>query len=318
MTTVTQSAGAKFERLVEIMRTLRAPDGCPWDREQTPASLRPFVLEETYEVLEAIESGTPAHLCEELGDFLFEAVFLARISEESGDFTIGDAIDAICDKLVRRHPHVFERSDGDPALTSGQVIEKWETLKAREREAAGQPAEEAKTTLSGVPKTLPSLLRAYEISSRAAAVGFDWAKPGDVLDKIDEEVAEVRREVESGATGHMSRAEEEMGDLLFAIANLSRKLGVEPEAALRRANEKFTTRFDAVERAYRRAGEPLNEASLEEMEAEWQRVKKELSLTTKCTKITKSTKTTTIRVSRSRFVSTTLDEFHPSEAALGS
>jgi len=277
MTTVTQSAGSKFERLVEIMRRLRAPDGCPWDREQTPASLRPFVLEETYEVLEAIESGTPAQLCEELGDFLFEAVFLAQMSEENGDFTVGDAIDAICDKLVRRHPHVFARDDDDAPLTSNQVIEKWETLKAREREAAGLPVKKQKTTLGGVPKTLPSLLRAYEISARAAAVGFDWAKAGDVLDKIDEEVAEVRREVESGATGHMSRAEEEMGDLLFAITNLSRKLGVEPEAALRRANEKFTTRFDAVERALIERGRSLSEASLEEMEAEWEQVKKAAS-----------------------------------------
>ena len=128
--------GRRFERLLDIMRTLRGPDGCPWDREQTLASLRPFVLEETYEVLEAIEQGTPAQLCEELGDFLFEAVFLARISEERGDFTIGDAIDAICDKLVRRHPHVFDRREGEPALSSGQVIEKWETLKARERAGA--------------------------------------------------------------------------------------------------------------------------------------------------------------------------------------
>ena len=274
MTIVTQSAGSKFERLVEIMRRLRAPDGCPWDREQTPASLRPFVLEETYEVLEAIESGTPAQLCEELGDFLFEAVFLAQMSEENGDFTVGDAIDAICDKLVRRHPHVFARDDDDAPLTSTQIIEKWETLKAREREAAGLPVKKQKTTLGGIPKTLPSLLRAYEISARAAAVGFDWAKAGDVLDKIDEEVAEVRREVESGATGHMSRAEEEMGDLLFAITNLSRKLGVEPEAALRRANEKFTTRFDAVERTLIARGRSLSEASLEEMEAEWQEAKK--------------------------------------------
>jgi MazG family protein len=279
-------AGERFDRLVEIMRALRAPDGCPWDREQTQASLRPFVLEETYEVLEAIESGSPAHLCEELGDFLFEAVFLAQISDERGEFTIADAIDAICDKLVRRHPHVFARTEGDPSLTSGQVIEKWETLKAREREAAGlsrasegtgesrgQPAKKRKTTLSGVPKTLPSLLRAYEVSARAAAVGFDWTKAGDVLDKIEEEVAEVRREVESGATGNLSRAEEEMGDLLFAIANLSRKLGIEPEAALRRATEKFTARFDAVEQAFTARSQSLSEATLEEMEAEWQRVK---------------------------------------------
>ena len=270
------SAGARFDRLVEIMRRLRAPGGCPWDREQTHATLRPFVLEETYEVLEAIERGSPAELREELGDFLFEAVFLAQISEEAGDFGIGDAIDAICDKLVRRHPHVFARADGDTTvMTSEEVLEKWETLKARERAAAGQEAKKVKTTLSGVPKTLPSLLRAYEISARAAAVGFDWAKPTDVLDKIEEEVAEVRAEVESGATGQLSRAEEEMGDLLFAIANLSRKLGIEPEAALRRANEKFTARFDAVEHAFTARGESLSGATLEQMEAEWQRVKRQ-------------------------------------------
>ena len=266
-------AGDRFDKLVDIMRALRSSDGCPWDREQTQATLRPFVLEETYEVLEAIESGNPAQLCDELGDFLFEAVFLAQIADERGEFTIADAIDAICDKLVRRHPHVFARRTGDPALTSGQVVEKWEALKAREREASGQPAKKQKTTLSGVPKTLPSLLRAYEVSARAAAVGFDWAKADDVLDKIEEEVAELRREVESRATDDLSRAEEEMGDLLFAIANLSRKLGIEPEAALRRANEKFIARFDAVEQAFRARDQSMSHATLEEMEAEWQKVK---------------------------------------------
>ena len=276
MAAMIDSPGAKFERLLAIMQTLREPGGCPWDREQTHASLRPFVLEETYELLEAIDSGSADALREELGDYLFEAVFLARISEEAGDFGIGDAIDAICAKLVRRHPHVFERSAGDASMTSDQVLEKWETLKARERASAaagGAESKTRKTTLSGVPKTLPSLLRAYEISARAAAVGFDWAKPTDVLAKIDEEVAEVRREVEAGATGHLSKAEEEMGDLLFAMANLSRKLGIEPEAALRRANEKFTRRFDAVEQAFTTRGTALGDATLEEMEAEWQRVK---------------------------------------------
>jgi MazG family protein len=265
--------GDKFEALLDIMRRLRAPGGCPWDREQTHASLRPFVLEETYEVLEAIDNGDMADLREELGDYLYEAVFLAQISEEAGQFSIGDAIDAIREKLVRRHPHVFARTGDDESITTGQVIERWETMKAREREASGEAAKREKTTLSGVPKTLPSLLRAYEISSRAAAVGFDWAKAGDVLDKIEEEVAEVRREVESGATGHLSRAEEEMGDLLFAITNLSRKLGIEPESALRRANEKFTKRFDAMERAFAAQGRLLSDASLSEMEEEWQRVK---------------------------------------------
>ena len=268
-----ETAGVRFDTLVEIMRRLRAPDGCPWDREQTLASLRPFVLEETYEVLEAIESGGPESLREELGDFLFEAVFLAQISEEAGHFSIADAIQSICDKLVRRHPHVFAQQDGDSSMTSGQVLERWEAIKARERASQGKTTTRAKTTLSGVPKTLPSLLRAYEISTRAATVGFDWARPADVLDKIEEEVAEVRKEVESGATGDLSRAEEEMGDLLFAIANLSRRLGIEPEAALRRANDKFTRRFDEVEHAFTARGRSLQDATLQEMENEWKRVK---------------------------------------------
>src|ERR1044072_3688133 len=191
MSLMTQAAAPtardRLDRLVEIMRTLRAPGGCPWDREQTPASLRPFVLEETYEVLEAIEHGTPQDLCEELGDFVFEAVFLAHMHEEAGHFSIVDVVDGIADKLVRRHPHVFERGDGQDALTSGQVVERWEALKEGERALAGKqaPEQKVKTTLSGVPKTLPALLRAYELSSRAAAVGFDWSKASDVLDKID-------------------------------------------------------------------------------------------------------------------------------------
>jgi len=268
------SAGAKFDALVDIMRTLRAPDGCPWDREQTLASLRPFVLEETYEVLEAIESGSPAQLREELGDALFEVVFLAQISEEAGDFSIADAIDTVCAKLVRRHPHVFATESRHTPITTDQVNQQWERIKAQERADAGREATRPKTTLSGVPRTLPSLLRAYEISARAAAVGFDWAKPGDVVDKIEEEVAEVRHEVESGATGDLSRAEEEMGDLLFAISNLSRKLGIEPEAALRRANDKFTRRFDAMQHAFAARGGSLRDATLAEMEDEWQRVKR--------------------------------------------
>ena len=179
MTTVTQSAGAKFERLRRdhaqaacAGRVSRGIASRPRHRCGRSCSRRPTRCSKRS------RAASPAHLCEELGDFLFEAVFLAQIERRGGDFDIGDAIDAICDKLVRRHPHVFARDDGDAPLTSGQVIEKWETLKAREREAAGLPAKKPKTTLSGVPKTLPSLLRAYEISARAAAVGFDWAKAG--------------------------------------------------------------------------------------------------------------------------------------------
>ena len=267
------SAGARFDTLVDIMRRLRAPDGCPWDREQTLASLRPFVLEETYEVLEAIESGSPVQLREELGDALFEVVFLAQISDEAGDFSIADAIDTVCAKLIRRHPHVFAPEGPDPTITTDQVNQQWERIKSQERANAGLDTERPKTTLTGVPPTLPSLLRAYEISARAAAVGFEWATPGDVIDKIEEEVAEVRHEVESGATGDLSRAEEEMGDLLFAIANLSRKLGIEPEAALRRANDKFTRRFDSVEHAFSARGRALQDVTLGEMEDEWQQVK---------------------------------------------
>jgi MazG family protein len=273
MAPMAETAGARLERLLDIMRTLRAPDGCPWDREQTHASLRPYVLEETYELLEAIDSGSADQLREELGDFIFEAVFLAQISQEAGDFDFGDALDAVSDKLVRRHPHVFARSAPDETVTTGQVIERWEALKARERAQAGRPAASPKTRLSGVPKTLPALLRAYEIGARAAAVGFDWQKAGDVLDKIEEEVAELRAEIQAGALDSPARAEEEMGDLLFAIANLSRKLGIEPEAALRRATEKFTARFEAMEAGLAQRGRTLTEASLEEMEVEWRRVK---------------------------------------------
>jgi len=264
------TVGTRFERLVGIMARLREPGGCPWDREQTHASLRRFVLEETHEVLEAIDRGAPAELCEELGDFLFEGVFLARISEEAGDFTIGDALDAVCDKLVRRHPHVFARGAGDAALTSAQVVESWAAIKARERAAAGRAATPAASALDGVPLALPALARAHALGSRAAEVGFDWPEAGDVVAKIEEEIAELRHEIEGG---DRRRAEEEMGDLLFAIANLSRKLGIEPEAALRRANAKFTTRFGAVERAFAARGQSLGAASLDEMEAEWARVK---------------------------------------------
>ena len=267
------TAGSRFDRLVDIMRTLRSPHGCAWDREQTLSSLRPFVLEETYELLDALDRQDLDALREELGDFLYEAVFLAQIAEESGHFAIADAIQSITDKLVRRHPHVFT-PDGQPLadarteMTSGEVVEKWEDLKAKERETAGTPE---KTILSGVPKTLPALLRAYELSSRAAAVGFDWDKTSDVLAKIEEEVAELRGAVQGEQDP--KRAEEEMGDLLFTIVNLARKLGIEPEAALRMANEKFQRRFERMERATTLEGKSLRDLSLLQLEESWQRAK---------------------------------------------
>jgi MazG family protein len=271
------TAGARFDRLVDIMRTLRSPHGCPWDREQTLQSLRPFVLEETYELLDTLDRRDVDGLREELGDFLYEAVFLAQIAEEDGHFAIGDAIQAIADKLVRRHPHVFT-PDGQAlgaahtALTSTAVVEKWEDLKARERATSG-PAP-GKTTLSGVPRSLPALLRAYELSARAAAVGFDWVRASDVLDKIDEEVRELKETTAAAATD-ARRTEEEMGDLLFSIANLARKLGIEPESALRRANDKFQARFEALERQAAADGHRLQELTLDQLEERWQRVKGE-------------------------------------------
>lgn len=261
-------AGERFQHLVEIMRTLRSPQGCPWDREQTIRTLRPYVLEEAYELVDALDRNDHAALETELGDFLFEAVFLAQICEEEGRFSIADSIQAIIDKLIRRHPHVFE-ADGSPSLTPGQVKERWEDIKAAER----KDATTADTTvLSGVPKAMPSLLRAYELSSRAATVGFDWARATDVLDKIDEEVRELRAAVAAGQATS-AEAEEELGDVFFSLANLARKLGIEPEAALRMANDKFQRRFDAMEHRLSEQGRRFRALSLDEMEAEWQAVK---------------------------------------------
>ena len=262
---MSELAGARFQQLVGIMRTLRSEHGCAWDRQQTVKTLRPFVLAETYELLDALDRGDYDELKAELGDFLFEAVFLAQICEEEGRFSIADSLQAIADKLVRRHPHVFD-ADGLASLTPREVKEQWEDIKKKERGDAGEPD---KTLLSGIPRAMPSLLRAYELSTRAATVGFDWVKPDDVLDKIDEETRELREAVET--LGPKSpEAEEELGDLLFAMANLARKLGVEPEAALRVANDKFQKRFDDVERQVTAKGQRMRDLSLEQLEAHWQ------------------------------------------------
>jgi MazG family protein len=246
------------------MRRLRGARGCPWDREQTLESLRGFVLEETYEVLDAIDRGDHDALRGEIGDLLFEGVFLAQIEADNGRFDVAASLRAITAKLIRRHPHIFGTKKD--IRTAGQVVEQWEQIKAREQKAAG----ERRSLLGGVPKTLPSLLRAHEIGTRVAAVGFDWAETSDVVDKIEEEVAELRKAVDGEG---LKRAEEEMGDLLFTIANLARKLGLEPESALRMANEKFTARFDALERRFEETGRSLHDATLEEMEAMWRQIK---------------------------------------------
>ena len=258
-------AGAEFGRLAGIMARLRGPGGCPWDREQTLESLRGFVLEETYEVLDAIDRADHDALRGEIGDLLFEGVFLAQIASDEGRFTVADALRAINEKLIRRHPHIF--AEGTSAVsTPGEVLEQWEQIKAREQNDAG----ERRSLLRGVPRALPALLRAHEIGSRVAAVGFEWARTEDVIAKIEEEVAEVRAAVEHES---QARREEEIGDLLFSIASLSRRLGVEPESALHKANEKFSARFEAVEQALEARGRSVHDSTLEEMDAEWERVK---------------------------------------------
>jgi MazG family protein len=271
-------AGERFQQLVEIMRTLRSEQGCAWDRQQTLKTLRPFVLQETYELLDALDHDDYEALKHELGDFLFEAVFLAQICDEEGRFSIADSIQSIADKLIRRHPHIFDARAG---LTPAQVKQQWEEIKAQERRDAGQPE---KTVLSGVPRSMPSLLRAWELSTRAAQVGFDWATTGDVIDKAEEELRELRDAIET--TGAKSRAaEEEFGDLLFSLVNVARKLGIEPEAALRVANDKFQRRFDDLERSVKADGRVFRDLTLDQLEAYWQRAK------TVDTKDTKGTKT---------------------------
>jgi MazG family protein len=269
-------AATAFGRVVRLMAVLRSPRGCPWDREQTHASLRPFLIEESYEVLEAIDRGEDATLAEELGDVLFQCVFHAQLAAESGRFDIADAANAIAAKLIRRHPHVFTPA-GRPISAAERrrrglhkpdaVLQQWERLKADERKAGAV----RRRVLTGVPRSMPALLRAHEIGTRVASVGFDWPRVDQVLDKIEEEVREMREAVHESP----SRAAEELGDMLFSIANLARKLGVEPESALRQANDKFTDRFDRVEARLEGQGGSVHDATLDELEAAWSGVKAE-------------------------------------------
>jgi MazG family protein len=265
---MSELAGERFQQLVGIMRTLRSEHGCAWDRQQTLQTLRPFVLQETYELLDALDRGDDESLKHELGDFLFEAVFLAQICEEEGRFSIADSIQSIAEKLIRRHPHIFD-AEGKASLTPQQVKQQWEEIKAKERADAG---EAEKTLLSGVPRSMPSLLRAYELSTRAAQVGFEWVKTEDVIDKAEEELRELREAVQQGG-GQSREAEEEFGDLLFSLVNVARKLGIEPEAALRVANDKFQRRFDDVERQVVASGRKFRDHTLDQLEEHWQRAK---------------------------------------------
>ncbi len=253
----------KIDALLQVMARLRAPDGgCPWDLEQNFRTIAPYTVEEAYEVADAIERGDMAGLKEELGDLLFQSVFHAQMAKEEGLFTFGDVAQAIADKMIRRHPHVF--GEGDMRSAEEQTAA-WEEQKAAERKAKG-----ADGLLDDVPAGLPGLTRAVKLQKRAGRVGFDWPDARAVLDKIAEETGELTEAMESADKEHI---EEEFGDLLFVLANLSRHLDIDPESALRRANEKFIRRFRHIEKTFAERGESLKDASLDEMEAVWNEAK---------------------------------------------
>ncbi|MEM6488428.1 MAG: nucleoside triphosphate pyrophosphohydrolase [Pseudomonadota bacterium] len=257
---------AGIARLLEIMARLRAPDGCPWDREQTWASIAPYTVEEACEVAEAIAQGDPRALTDELGDLLLQVVYHARIGEEAGAFGFQAVVAAVADKMVRRHPHVFGTAPGGPRADPASVD--WEGMKAAERAARGERRDGA---LDGIPGGLPALHRALRLTQKAAKVGFDWQDPGDVLDKIVEEAGELRAEIDAGDAAAQA---EEFGDLLFVMVNLARHLKIDPEDALRRANAKFERRFRAIETALAAQGRGPTDATLAEMDALWDAAKR--------------------------------------------
>jgi tetrapyrrole methylase family protein/MazG family protein len=254
-----------FDRLVDVMARLRAPDGCPWDREQTHASLRRYVIEETYEVVEAIDADDPDKLCEELGDLLLQVVFHAQLAAEEGLFDVDDVSAGITEKLIRRHPHVF----GDVKVAgAAEVLTNWQAIKATEK------GNEARTSiLDGIPASLPALMRALEVSKRAVRVGFEWPDTGSVLRKVDEELAELRTEIAAGAPS--PRLADELGDLLFTVVNVARRLGIDPEEALREQIGKFGRRFRHIEARAAAGGRALDSLTLDEMEALWQEAKRD-------------------------------------------
>lgn len=254
---------ANFEKLLTIMRRLRGPGGCPWDAEQTHESLTRYLLEETYEVIEAIDAKSPEHLKEELGDLLLQPIFHSVIAEEAGQFDISDILSTLCEKLVRRHPHVF----GDLAISdSAAQIENWERIKKAEKGAGRTSA------LAGVPPHLPALLKAHKISEKASRVGFDWDHSDQVFAKVMEELHEFE---EAWGGGDPERMEDELGDLLFAIVNLGRFLSLNPEEALRKTIGRFQKRFSYVEDALDRQGRHVSDATLEEMDSLWEQAKQE-------------------------------------------
>ncbi len=253
--------GASLPRLVEIMDRLLAPGGCPWDREQTLESLRPFLVEETYEVLDALSSGSAEHHCEELGDLLFQIVFQSALRRAAGEFDIDAVIAGISDKLVRRHPHVFGTTEG--VDTADKVLKQWDEIKAAEKPAR-------KRTLDGIPAG-PALARAQKVGSRCGKIGFDWPGWQGSFDKVEEEVREVREAI---AANDAREIHAEIGDLLLAVVNLARKVGVDAENALIDATTKFTRRFEQVEDRLAAAGKTPSQSTLDEMDALWNEVKK--------------------------------------------
>jgi len=258
------TAGEKFQLLVDLMARLRAPNGCPWDREQTFDTIKPYLLEETYEVMNSIDARNWPELAGELGDLLLQPVFFSQMAAEQNLFRIDDALDAINEKLVRRHPHVF---GDETAQTGGDVLKRWNEIKAEEKRARG---ESEKTLLESVPRSLPALVEAQQITSRAAQVGFDWENAGQVLDKLREELAEFDQ---ARAHGSHEEMEDELGDLLFVLVNLARFVKVDPEQALRKTNAKFRRRFGYVEQKLADRGRTTRESSIEEMESLWQESK---------------------------------------------
>lgn len=261
----------KFDELVAVMAKLRAPGGCPWDAEQTYASLSQYLLEEAYETFDAIQeadaTGNINDLREELGDLLLQVVFHSTIGAERGEFTIDDVAEGVTRKLILRHPHVF----GDVKLDRAQdVLDNWDTLKANERKASGKKERRGDSVLDDVPVHFPGLLEALKVTKKAAKVGFDWPNTDQILDKADEEIDELREAIE---TGDMMNIEEEIGDLLFVIVNLARQLDVEPETALKRTNRKFRQRFRFIEDELKKAGKNISDSTLNEMDELWDKAK---------------------------------------------
>jgi tetrapyrrole methylase family protein / MazG family protein len=259
--------GKLFENLVAVQARLRAPGGCPWDREQTHLTLRTYLIEEAYEVLDAIEKGNPEDLAEELGDLLLQVLFHADLAREAGGFDISDVISSIRDKMIRRHPHVFGNVKAE---TSGEVLKNWAQLKAKEKLAAAPKdaasQNSAPSALEGVPRNLPALLEAYQVTRRAAQVGFDWERVEGIFEKLEEETAELRAAL---AASNRRATEEEVGDLLFSVVNLARFLGLDPEVTLKRSNLKFKERFLDMEREALDDGRSLSQLSKNDLELLW-------------------------------------------------